>query len=70
MNEPGPTAGGMRPWHFYAEALAVVGAWIIFQLGWTTAQVFGASRFILGDQGSYLYAVGRWAAIPSKPAGS
>lgn len=62
MNEPGGSTGGMRPWHFYAGALAVAAAWIIFQLGWTTAQVFGASRFILGDQGSYLYAIGRWTA--------
>ena len=41
---------------------AVVLGWIFFQLGELTGHVFGASRFILGDQGSYLYAIGRWQA--------
>lgn len=47
---------------FFCVATGVVVAWIIFQFGWMTAHVFNATRFILYDQGSYLYAVGRWQA--------
>lgn len=47
---------------FFGPAAGVVLAWIIFQLGWMTAHVFNATRFILYDPGSYLYAVGRWQA--------
>jgi hypothetical protein len=52
----------MSPVRFYALAAAIVFAWILFQLGWMTAHVFSATRFLLYDQGSYLYAVGRWQA--------
>ncbi|MEO8866043.1 MAG: hypothetical protein ABI420_13535 [Opitutaceae bacterium] len=57
-----PTNFSPRPWHFYFLATGVVSAWIVFQLGWTTGQVFAATRFILGDQGSYLYAIDCWAS--------
>ncbi len=33
--------------------------WIIWQVGWNPAHTFSATRFILYDQGSYLYAVER-----------
>lgn len=33
--------------------------WIIWQVGWLPAHTFNATRFILYDQGSYLYAVER-----------
>jgi len=33
--------------------------WIIWQIGWLPAHTFNATRFILYDQGSYLYAVER-----------
>ncbi len=52
----------LAPGRFFGLAAGVVLAWMIFQLGWMTAHVFNATRFILYDQGSYLYAVGRWRA--------
>lgn len=33
--------------------------WILWQIGWQPAHVFNATRFILYDQGSYLYVVDR-----------
>jgi hypothetical protein len=42
---------------FFVASIVVVLAWVVIQVGWMTAHVFGATRFILGDEGSYLYAV-------------
>lgn len=36
-----------------------VSAWILWQVGWQPAHIFNATRFILYDQGSYLYAIER-----------
>ena len=44
-------------WRFRFIASGTVCAWIIFNLGWMPAHYFNATRFILYDQGSYLYAV-------------
>jgi len=59
MNDSPQRFGGIGR---LAVAAVVVLAWITFQLCWMTGHVFGATRFILGDQGSYLYAIGRWQA--------
>lgn len=61
VNEGADTSRFSPGW-FFVAATGVVTAWILFQVGWLTGQVFDATRFILGDQGSYLYAVGRWQA--------
>ncbi len=58
----GPSAQPMSPARFFGLATGVVLAWIIFQVGGLTAHVFNATRFILYDQGSYLYGVARWQA--------
>ena len=36
--------------------------WIIGSIGLLPGHLFDATRFILSDQGSYLYAIGRWQA--------
>lgn len=50
------------PVRFFLGAGAVVLAWILYLVGSVPAYVFSAWRFILYDQGSYLYAVDRWQA--------
>ncbi len=47
---------------FSLLAVAVGLVWIFFQVGGLTAHLFNATRFILYDQGSYLYAVDCWQA--------
>jgi|GEM_PF-3852897 len=45
---------------FHLAAAALVATWLLFQLGWQTAHLFNATRFLLYDQGSYLYAIDCW----------
>ena len=54
----GKEAGLSRGWLLFGlGCLALV--WILWQIGWQPAHVFNATRFILYDQGSYLYVVDR-----------
>ncbi len=47
-----------RGWLMFGLASFAL-VWIFWQIGWQPAHVFNATRFILYDQGSYLYAVER-----------
>lgn len=50
--------GVSRGWLMFGLG-CFVSAWILWQIGWQPAHIFNATRFILYDQGSYLYAIER-----------
>lgn len=52
----------VNPSRFYLWSAVLVVAWVLWQVTALPAHVFNATRFILYDPGSYLYAVDCWLA--------